>query len=168
MKKIFILNFLILLISSHMNAQVIKGTLWSAKKVENTYVISINDKASIIDALTDFVKSQNIKSGQITGIGATNNATLRFFDPVTKKYVDKTFKEQMEIANLSGNISENNGSPLLHLHITLGRNDYTALAGHLLDANIRGAGEIYIYPLDSKIIKTKNENIGLNIYDFEK
>jgi len=74
----------------------------------------------------------------------------------------------MEIANISGNISENEGKPLLHLHITLGRKDYTALAGHLLDAKIRGAGEFIIYPIDSKIIKTKNEDVGLNFYDFEK
>jgi len=166
MKKYFtfilaILNFFM------MNAQVLKGNLWTAKKVENTYVISINDKASILESLTDFVTTQKIKAGQITGIGATNSATLRFFDPQTKKYVDKAFNEQMEIANISGNISENEGKPLLHLHITLGRKDYTALAGHLLDAKIRGAGEFIIYPIDSKIIKTKNEDVGLNFYDFE-
>jgi uncharacterized protein len=40
----------------------------------------------------------------------------------------------MEISNLSGNISEAEGKLLLHMHITLGRKDYTALAGHLLDA----------------------------------
>jgi len=40
---------------------------------------------------------QDIKAGTIVGMGAVNEATLRFFDPATKEFVDKTFSEQMEI-----------------------------------------------------------------------
>ncbi|WP_048509954.1 PPC domain-containing DNA-binding protein [Chryseobacterium sp. FH2] len=151
-----------------MSAQIFKGNNWSAKKVDNTYIVSIKDKSSIVEALTDFVNAQNIKAGQITGIGAVNEATLRFFEPSTKNYVDKTFNEQMEVTNITGNISEIEGKPVLHLHITLGRKDYTALAGHLLDAHIRGAGEFFFYPLDTKVIKVKDEEVGINFYDFEK
>ena len=149
-----------------MNAQTLKGNHWTAKCVEGAYTVSIEDRASILVALTDFITSQRIQAGQITGIGATNEATLRFFDPSSKKYVDKTFNEQMEISNLSGNISEAEGKLLLHLHITLGRKDYTALAGHLLDAKIRGAGEFFVYPINSKVVKVKNEEVGLYFYDF--
>ncbi|WP_312336203.1 MULTISPECIES: DNA-binding protein [Sphingobacterium] len=168
MKRISVLTTIILLITTNMNAQNLKGNNWTARKVDRTYIVSIVDKSSVLDALTDFVIAQKIPAGQITGIGATNGATLRFFDPVTKKYVDKTFNEQMEISNLSGNISEVLGKPMLHLHVTLGRKDYTALAGHLLDAKIRGAGEFFVYPISSKVIKVKNEAVGLNFYDFGK
>ena len=153
-------------ISLTMNAQTLKGNHWTAKNVEGAYIVSIEDKASVLGALTDFISSQKIQAGQVTGIGATNEATLRFFDPVSKKYVDKTFSEQMEISNVSGNIYEADGKPLLHLHITLGRKDYTALAGHLLDAKIRGAGEFFVYPINSKIVKVKNDDVGLYFYDF--
>jgi len=153
-------------ISVTMNAQTLKGNHWTAKSVDGAFIVSIEDRASLLDALTDFISSQKIQAGQITGIGATNKATLRFFDPDSKKYVDKTFSEQMEISNLSGNISEAEGKLLLHLHITLGRKDYTALAGHLLDAKIRGAAEFFVYPINSKIVKVKNEAVGLYFYDF--
>ena len=150
-----------------MSTEVFKGNTWTAKKVNEAYVVSIKDKSSILEGLTDFVKNQGIQSGQITGIGAVSEATLRFFVPSTKNYVDKTFNEQMEMSNISGNVSELNGQPLLHLHITLGRQDYTALAGHLLDARIRGAGEFIFYPLDTKMVKVKDEEVGINFYDFE-
>lgn len=150
-----------------MNTQNLKGKNWIARKVEHTYIVSVADKSSIVDALTDFVVSQRITAGQISGIGATNDATLRFFNPDTKDYVDKTFTEQMEISNLSGNISEVEGKPMLHLHVTLGRSDYSALAGHLSDAKIRGAGEFFIDPINSKVVKVNNEDVGLNFYDFE-
>ncbi|KMQ65305.1 hypothetical protein ACM39_16635 [Chryseobacterium sp. FH2] len=164
MKRILVLIIIILLKATNMNAQNLKGNNWSARKVESTYIVSVTDKSSVLDALTDFVISQKIRAGQIAGIGAT----LRIFEPVTKKYVDKTFNEQMKISNLSGNISEVEGKPMLHLHVTLGRKDYTGLAGHLLDAKIRGAGEFFVYPISSKVIKVKNEAVGLNFYDFEK
>jgi predicted DNA-binding protein with PD1-like motif len=151
-----------------MNAQPLKGSHWTAKKVESAYIVSVEDRSSILEALTDFVTSQKIQAGQITGIGAVNEATLRFFDPITNKYSNKAFNEQMEVSNLSGNISTVEGKTILHLHITLGRKDYTALAGHLLDAKIRGAGEFFVYPIDAKVIKVKNEEIGLNIYDLSQ
>lgn len=74
----------------------------------------------------------------------------------------------MEISNLSGNISMVENKLMLHLHVTLGKRDYTALAGHLLDAKIRGAGEFFIYPNPGKVVKVKNEEVGLNFYDFIK
>lgn len=151
-----------------MEIQNFKGNTWSARKVDQIYIVSIKNGSGIVDALTDFVKDQNIKAGEVTGIGAVDEATLRFFKPSDKNYADKTFKEQMEITNISGNISEIEGKPVLHMHITLGREDYTALAGHLLDARICGAGEFIFYPLNTRVVKIKNEEAGINFYDFEK
>ncbi|WP_426482799.1 PPC domain-containing DNA-binding protein [Chryseobacterium sp. R2ACT005] len=145
-----------------------KGNHWSARKVDHIYIVSLDNHSNIAEALTDFIQNRNIQAGEVTGIGAVSEATLRFFNPSTKKYVDKTFKEQMEVTNISGNISEIEGKPTLHLHITLGREDYTALAGHLLEAKIQGAAEFIIYPLDTRVVKIKNEEIGINLYDFEK
>lgn len=149
-----------------MDAQTIQGSLWQAKKIENTYVVSLNDKAGVVEALTDFVAKNHITTGSITGLGAVNEATLRFFDPATKQYVDKTFNEQMEASNVTGNISSKEGKPYLHLHITLGRRDYTALAGHLLDAKIRGAGEFYITTYPGTVNRKFSDEVGLNFYEF--
>jgi len=67
----------------------------------------------------------------------------------------------MEISNLSGNISQAEGKLLLQSAYYTRRKDYTALAGHLLDAKIRGAGEFFVYPINSKVFKVKNEDVGL-------
>lgn len=145
-----------------------KGNGWSARKTDQIYLLSLDNHSYIIETLTDFIQDQNIQAGEVTGIGAVSEATLRFFNPATKKYVDKTFKEQMEVTNISGNVSEIEGKQTLHLHITLGREDYTALAGHLLEAKIQGAAEFIFYPLNTRAVKIKNEEIGINLYDFEK
>jgi predicted DNA-binding protein with PD1-like motif len=151
-----------------MEIQNLKGNNWTARKADHIYIVSVKNQANIVETLTDFVQNEHIQAGEVTGIGAVNEATLRFFNPSTKKYVDKTFKEQMEVTNISGNISEVEGKTMLHLHITLGREDYTALAGHLLEASVQGAAEFIFYPLNTRVVKVKDEEVGINFYDFEQ
>ncbi|WP_347217303.1 PPC domain-containing DNA-binding protein [Chryseobacterium sp.] len=151
-----------------MEIQNFKGNGWSARKVAQVYMVSIQSNSNIVETLTDFIKNQNIQAGEVSGIGAVSEATLRFFNFETKNYADKTFQEQMEVTNISGNVSVIEGNPVLHLHITLGRADYTALAGHLLEATIHGAGEFIFYPLNTRVVKIKDQETGINLYDFEK
>lgn len=151
-----------------MEIQNLKGNHWSARKVDHIYIVSVSNHSNIVETLTNFVQDQNIQAGEVTGIGAVSEATLRFFNPSTKNYVDKAFKEQMEVTNISGNVSEIEGKLTLHLHITLGREDYTALAGHLLEAKVQGAAECILYPLNTRVIKRKDQEAGINFYDFEQ
>lgn len=145
---------------------ILSGNLWSARKIETVYVLSINNRASIADAMTDFVSQNGIGCGSISGLGAVSDATLRFFDPQTKKYVDRTFNDQMEISNLTGNISTMDGKPYLHLHITLGGSNYNAYAGHLLDGHINGAGEFFVTTVDATINRRHSDEMGINLFDF--
>lgn len=138
--------------------------MYTYKQFGNTFIVSLKNRVEITKAVTAFVKDLGIKAGMVHGIGAVNEATLRFFDPATKEYVDKTFPEQMEISNLTGNISRMDGKPYIHLHITLGRADYTALAGHLLTATIHGAGELVIEKLDGEVRRQYDDETGLNLY----
>lgn len=138
------------------------------QEIGNKYIVSINNHTEIVKALNAFCKEKGILSGSINGIGAIGELTLRFFNPKTKAYDDKTFREQMEISNLTGNISSMNEQVYLHLHITVGRSDYSALAGHLLSAIQNGAGEFVVEDYSERISRTYNPDLGLNIYDLER
>lgn len=134
---------------------------------DNAFVLSIDNKEGVAAALMAFCKEKNILAGNITGLGAVSEATFRFMDPSTLKYVDKTFKEQMEITNLTGNISQKDGKPYLHLHITASRRDYTCIGGHLLEAYINGACELYVEAFPGVIIgRYQDPETGLNLYEF--
>ncbi len=166
---VFIIIALSLKFISIDSSKVIKGKNWDAKKFGNNYVVSIKNNSEIVEALTDFVETEKIKAGTISGIGAINQATLRFFNPETKQYIDKTFNQQMEITNLTGNISTKDGKEYLHLHITLGNSNYEAIAGHLLSAKLNGAGEFIVEKFSQgNLERTYSEEVGLNFYDFDK
>lgn len=143
-----------------------QGEGYTYKKFDNTYVVSVNNHQEVASTLERVCNDLNITGGDIIGLGAVNQATLRCFNPATKEYVDKTFTEQMEIANLTGNVGVLNGKIYLHLHITLGKTDYTALAGHLLRATLNGAGEFVINKYTGEVPRYHNDQIGLNMYRF--
>ena len=140
--------------------------MYTHKKSDDIFIINIDNHQEIVAALAAFCEEQNVHCGVIEGLGAVSSATLRFLDPATKKYVDKTFDEQMEIASLLGNISEKDGKVYLHLHVTLGRRDYSVVGGHLLCARINGACEIFIKPLPGPVGRRFDEETGLNLYKF--
>lgn len=140
--------------------------MYKYRKIDNRYVVSIDNHTPIVKALTAFCEEMKVKSGTVTGIGAVDSMTLRFLDPATKKYVDKTFEEQMEIANLTGNVSTLDGKTYLHLHIITGRSDYSTLGGHLLEARLSGAGEFVVEDFGAEVEREFNPGIGLNCYKF--
>ncbi len=141
---------------------------YTCKSFGQKYVVSVKYKSEVVTALTQFCEDHAITAGTISGIGAVNEATLRYFDSKQEKYVEKTFNEQMEVLNVTGNISLLEDSSLyLHIHIVLGRNDFSAVAGHLGSAVINGAGEFIIEPLNGNLRKVKYYDTRLNLFDLE-
>jgi len=138
---------------------------YACRQFGNRYVVSIANHTEICVALEEFCREHSVTCGTIIGIGAVNTATLRFFDPHTKDYVDKTFDGQMEISNLTGNISTKDGELYMHMHVTLGREDYITISGHLLCAILSGAGEFVVEKFDGELNRRYDSEIGLNVYD---
>ena len=130
------------------------------------YVVSIDNHMSIMEALKDFCHDCDVVSGVVSGIGAVCGATFRFLDPATKRYVDKEFLEQMEITNLTGNISELDGKLYLHVHVTAALSDCTCVGGHLLDAQVNGACELFVDSFGpTHLPRFFDPETGLNLYD---
>lgn len=140
--------------------------MYQTKKAGDSYIVSIDNGCGIAEALSAFCREHSLSAGGITGLGAVRTATLRFLDPATLKYVDRTFDEQMEIANLTGNISRKDGEVYLHIHASLGRRDYSMVGGHLLEAVVNGACELFVHPLPGTVGRREDEATGLNLYDF--
>ncbi len=134
---------------------------------ENRYVVSLDNHVNILEALTAFCEEKDILAGEVEGLGAIGSATFRFLNPATKKYVDKSFEEQMEITNLTGNISQKEGKVYLHVHITASRSDYSCIGGHLLEARVNGACELLVTAFPgTQLGRRPDEETGLNLYQF--
>ena len=153
----------------HLLFSYTKVKRYSSKLFEDAnrrYIVSIRNHVELMEGLKAFCDYIGIKCGQVSGIGAVCEATFRMYDPATKQYVDKTFSEQMEITNLTGNISRKDGNVYLHLHITASRRDYTCVGGHMLTARVNGACELVVERFSCEAGRRFDEETGLNLYDF--
>jgi len=140
--------------------------MYKFRKDAEKYFVSIDNHCEVAEALTEFCKAEGLLAGEVYGIGAVNDVVLRFLNPATKKYVDMAFREQMEMTNMTGNISEKDGGVYLHLHATFGRSDCSAIGGHLLTAVVNGACELVVIPSPARLGRKFSEETGLNMYDF--
>lgn len=133
------------------------------KKFDKKVFVRIDKGQEIVETLKQLCKDLDIKAGTITGIGATDKATIGLFDVKTKKYHSKEFVGDHEIAPLIGNISTMNGEVYLHLHITLGNSEHMSFAGHLTSAVVSATFEGVIDIINGEINREFDENVKLNL-----
>ena len=65
-----------------------------------------------------------------------------------------------------GNIAHINTGPIIHLHVSVGREDYSIIGGHLSQPSIISVtGEVYIYEIDEKLKRAVDPQFGLSLLD---
>ena len=127
------------------------------------YVLRLESGDDILKSLRQFATSKRIGASLVEGIGSLSKVKLGHYDFKTKQYRYETFEDDLEILNLSGNIASMNRQPLPHVHVTLGRRDFSVIGGHLDEGSAANMVEIGIWKLPGKLLKTKDEQIGLNV-----
>ena len=135
------------------------------KKIENTYFVRLERREKIIENIKDFCTKNNIKLGYFSGIGALGEVELAHYIVENKKYTSKTFKQPLEITNLTGNITTMDNEVYLHCHITLGDEEMKVIAGHLVEGKITATCEIVLVSLGGEINRKHDDLIGLNLLD---
>jgi len=133
------------------------------KKFDKKVFVRLDKGEEIVETLKQLCNDLDIKAGTITGIGATDKATIGLFDMKINKYHSKEFVGDHEIAPVFGNISTMNGEVYLHLHITLGNSEHMSFAGHLTSAVVSATFEGVIDIFDDEIDRRFDEVTGLNI-----
>lgn len=73
------------------------------RKFGKQYVIRLEKGEEIVSSIKDLCEKENIKLGSLSGIGAVNKVTAGLFKTGEKKYVSRTYEEDMEIVSLGGN-----------------------------------------------------------------
>ena len=133
-----------------------------------TFVIRLEMGDDILGSIKRFAKAKRIRAAMFEGIGSLNKARLGHYDFRTKNYKYELFEEDLEILILSGNISTMNNEPLPHAHATLGRRDFTVIGGHLDEESIANMVEIGLHTLPGKLVKSRDEGVGLNLLQLPK
>jgi len=120
----------------------------------------------LIDGITEIVIKHDINGGLVNVIGALKKCTLGYFNVETSEYNFKTFEENVELISCMGNVAHGNTGPIIHLHISIAREDNSVIAGHLSQPSIISiTGEVYIYEIDQKVKRAVDPQSGLSLLD---
>ena len=133
-------------------------------KISRVIVVKLEPGDDLLDSISIMVKKHKIKSGFINCIGALKQFTLGYFDLGLNEYKMETFYENVELVSCIGSVSYKDGEPIIHMHISIGRRDYSVLGGHLGKPSVISiTGEVSIFEIDKELIKEINPQFGLSI-----
>jgi predicted DNA-binding protein with PD1-like motif len=133
----------------------------------NTIIVSLAPDEEIVESLTAFCGERNIRLATVSGIGAVNRLKVGLFDPLNKQYHASEFQRDFEITALAGTVTQMEGKPYPHLHITVADREHRAFGGHLNLAVVSAACEIVLTVLPGSVNRRFSEKIGLNMMAFD-
>ncbi len=137
------------------------------RRFGNKIVLRVDRGEEILSKVTELCQKENIKLGSVSGLGAVCETEIGVYNVESKEYFKKTIEGLYEISALIGNISRMNGDVYLHFHITIGNTKLDKVyAGHLNRAVVGATAEIIIDVIDGEVGRKKDEEIGLNLFEF--
>ena len=135
-----------------------------------TFAIALETGDRLMDSITRFAADNGLAASEFTAIGALASARLAYFDPARRDYVHIPVEEQVEIASLNGRITRpegGEGDPHLHVHCVLSRRDGSAVAGHLVEAEVRPTAEVFVIDSPGELHRRIDPESGLAVIDPE-
>ena len=133
------------------------------KQFAQDYILRLEPQELIHEQLCAFATEHNIHGAWLQGLGAVSKVELAHYPLAEKRYNTKVFEEEFEVSNLTGNIALVSGIPFAHIHITLGRADYSALAGHLVSGTVGASLELRVQPLCETLTRSSINDPQTNL-----
>ena len=136
------------------------------KRYKNFIAVRLDKGDEITASVYKVAEIEGVKCAKVSGIGATDDFTVGVFDITKKEYEKFDFCTNHEINALTGNITEKDGKPYIHLHITATGKNCKVVGGHLIKGVISLTGEIVITVVDGDITREFDEDLGINRWKF--
>lgn len=136
------------------------------KRFGDQLVVKLDVGDEVVASLVEIAEQEDIQAAEISGIGAVDHVKLAFFQLETKDYAYQQFDEAFEVLSLIGNFTRNKDKYHPHVHIVLGRDDFSTIGGHLNEAYTSVTMEIVLNVVEGIIERQPDEVIGLDLIDF--
>jgi len=127
------------------------------------FVARLDHGADWREEIESLAADEGIDAAWFVGMGAVQDAELWYYDQDDFEYKAARFEEPLEVAACVGNLSELDGEPFAHTHVTLSRRSGQALAGHLDRATVF-AGELYVRELDTELVREHDDATDLDLW----
>ena len=137
------------------------------RRFNNKILARIDKGEEILSQLKTICIKENIKLASISAIGATDDFTVGVFQPSKMQYVPCNFKGDYEIISLLGTVTEKDGEPYIHLHMSASGTCDSVVGGHLSGATVSVTCEMVIDIIEGSADRQLDESIGINLIKFK-
>ena len=138
------------------------------KLFNDTYVLRLDRGEELISSIKKLCEIENIGLATIEGLGACDHVVLGLYDINQQVYHKETFDEAFEITSIIGNVTMMDDEVYLHIHINIADEDLHAYGGHLYECVISATCELFIRKINGQVIRKKDEETGLNLFNFKE
>ena len=101
------------------------------QSIEKVHYIKFEKDELLLESLTQYAKDNNIKTAEISFIGAVQNVNVMYFNQSKKEYDKHRLEGGHEVLSGLGNVSILEGEPFVHVHMTVADKNGNAFGGHL-------------------------------------
>jgi len=140
-----------------------------AVQIQNGFFLSFRRGEDFIPTLLQFCEQSDVHWAQFQAIGAIEDVEIGFYDLASRQYIFRAENGPFEVASMDGNISEmDNEEPVVHAHAVLSRCDESleTIGGHLRSARVSLALELCLWQVTQPLIRSRDEDTGLNLINF--
>jgi predicted DNA-binding protein with PD1-like motif len=131
---------------------------------QRTFAVVFDPGDEAMAGLERFARDNKLSAAQVTAIGAFSDATVGYFRVEEKEYKKIPVREQVEVLSLVGDISLGpDGSPKVHAHVVLGREDGSTVGGHLIDGRVRPTLEVILVESPEHLRRRFDEGLGFAV-----
>lgn len=130
---------------------------------KNQYLLRFDRGEEVVSALRQFCHHERIDGGFFHGLGACSHLKLAYYNLETKKYQEKEFNQDLEIANVTGNVAVMANDLIIHMHGTFSDESMKAVAGHVVAMKAGGTCEIMLTRFEQEINRKLDPETGLKL-----
>jgi predicted DNA-binding protein with PD1-like motif len=102
------------------------------------HLLSLDTGSDLYETVTDYVVEHDIRAASVAFIGAVRRARLAWWDQQEEAYRGFAVDEPMEVVSGLGSVSEADGRPFVHIHVSLADRE-----GHLIGGHVEPGTEVY-------------------------
>lgn len=128
---------------------------------QKTFALILDKGDEFVAEITRFAKENHFDASHFTAIGAFDRAVLGYFDRKKKDYKQIPVTDQVEVLSLVGDIALSEGEPKIHAHVVLGKEDGSAIGGHVLEARVWPTLEVVLTESPAYLRRKTDPDTGL-------
>jgi predicted DNA-binding protein with PD1-like motif len=133
-----------------------------------SYALVFDSGDEVMSLLETFANEHSLKAAHFTAIGAFSSAELGFFDFSIKDYKHIPVSEQVEVLSLIGDVALYGDESKIHGHVVLGKQDGSAMGGHLLKAIVHPTLELILEEAPGYLQRRMDAETGLPLIEISE